>query len=89
MAADDDRLFQIPEGLEIPDEVAAHTDCDVNSPPAPPPGRPNPLTTSARPRSPMPIDRTHQLDRLGGTFKRRIGELASALSDDFDRSESR
>jgi MinD-like ATPase involved in chromosome partitioning or flagellar assembly len=30
-----------------------------------------------------------QIDQLGRTFKRKIIELAAALSDDFDRSESR
>jgi MinD-like ATPase involved in chromosome partitioning or flagellar assembly len=64
MAADYDRLFQPPEGIEIPEEALAHTSFDVNAPsPAPPPPPVPPMPTSppqpnGKTPPPMPVDWT-------------------------------
>ena len=56
MAADYDRLFQSPEGMEIPDDAAAQTDFDVDALAAIPPVPPSPATPNGHTPPPMPID---------------------------------
>jgi MinD-like ATPase involved in chromosome partitioning or flagellar assembly len=59
MGADYDRLFQPPEGLEIPDGMA-QADFDVNQPSPTPPVPMSPPRPNGPAPSPMPVDWTEQ-----------------------------
>ncbi|WP_443677707.1 ESX-1 associated ATP-binding protein EpsI N-terminal domain-containing protein, partial [Mycobacterium montefiorense] len=60
MAADYDRLFESPEGMDIPDEAAGQAEFDVNAPSEMPPVPIHSEQPNGHIPPPMPIDLAEQ-----------------------------